>query len=200
MLIQILLVLLFWIKGDNTNPNFLKNTVKDTPKKEVNTHIDWSSNRRLTWNDFQKEADVNDPLHALASTNIAVQATCKNNQMVFDVKCQFAVNESWSKNKSSEELLQHEQLHFDLTEVYARLLRQKLSQQKSLCNGDKNKFRAVVNKVFADWQKAQQRYDNESRHGLDDFKQEYWTKEVATQLQALTAFATDVTEKNTAGM
>ncbi|PSR52916.1 hypothetical protein AHMF7605_04930 [Adhaeribacter arboris] len=191
MLIQIFLVLLFWMKSAPANQDLFINLIKNTPKKEVNAHIDWNSNRRLTWDDFQKEADVNDPLHALASTNIAVQATCKNNQMVYDVKCQFAVNESWTKNKTSEELLQHEQLHFDLTEVYARLLRQKLSQQKSLCTGDKTKFRAVVNKVFADWQKAQQRYDNESRHGLDDLKQAYWTKTVASQLESLAEFTTD---------
>jgi len=187
------------MKGDHTHESLFLNFFNDTPKKAANTSLDWSSNRRLTWDDFQKDADVNDPLHALASTNIAVQATCKNNQMVFDVKCQFSINESWSKNKSSEELLHHEQLHFDLTEVYARLLRQKLSQQKSLCSGDKTKFKAVVNKVFADWQKAQQRYDNESRHGLDDVKQEFWTNEVAAQLQTLEAFATDAAEKNTVG-
>ncbi|QMU28499.1 DUF922 domain-containing protein [Adhaeribacter radiodurans] len=198
MLIQILLVLLFWIKGDNSHSFVLVNSNFDTSKKIVNSSIDWSSNRRLTWDDFQKEVDVNDPLHALASTNIGVQATCKNNQMVFDVKCQFAINESWSKNKNSEELLQHEQLHFDLTEVYARLLRQKLSQQKSLCTGDKTRFKAVVNKVFADWQKAQQRYDTESKHGLDDIKQAYWTKTVASQLESLIAFASDATDKSTA--
>ncbi len=185
MFTHIFLLSWFWILGNSPATPFLK-TVK--PKIISADQIAWSSNRKLTWDDFQKEADASDPLHALASTNIAVQATCRNNVMVYDVKCQFAVNESWSKNKTSVDLLQHEQLHFDITEVYARVLRQKLSQQKSLCTGDKNKFKAVVNKVFADWQKAQIRYDTESRHGLDDVKQANWSQNVAEQLQALAPF------------
>lgn len=198
MINQIFLVLFSWafyFNSDLVVPNNLKT---DKPKTEASKQITWSSNRKLTWNDFQKEADANDPLHAMASTNIAVKATCQNNVMVYDVKCQFSQNESWTKNKVSVNLLQHEQLHFDITELYARQLRQKLSQQKSLCSGDKNKFKAVVNKVFADWQKAQVRYDNESHHGIDDAKQAAWTQNVATQLETLSTFQLE--ENNTAGL
>ncbi|QNF34564.1 DUF922 domain-containing protein [Adhaeribacter swui] len=195
---HIILVLLLLFSGENTASFVSATTFTDKPITEDSKQITWSSNRKLTWDDFQKEADVNDPLHAMASTNIAVKATCQNNVMVFDVKCQFAPNESWTKNKVSEDLLQHEQLHFDITELYARQLRQKLSQQKSLCSGDKNKFKAVVNKVFADWQKAQTRYDNESKHGIDDAKQAAWTQSIAEQLNSLSAFQLE--EDNSAGL
>ena len=41
----------------------------------------------------------------------------------------FDPNTSWVRNPktASEALLRHEQLHFDITEVYARLMRQKLA-------------------------------------------------------------------------
>ncbi len=198
MIIQIFLALFFWLSEANADKVISTIYSADKPKTDDSKQITWSSNRKLTWDDFQKEADANDPLHAMASTNIAVSATCRNNVMTYDVKCQFSPNESWTKNKVSVDLLQHEQLHFDITELYARQLRQKLSQQKSLCNGDKNKFKAVVNKVFADWQKAQVRYDNESNHGIDDAKQAAWAKIVATQLDALSAFQLE--ENNTAGL
>ena len=198
MFSQIFLVSLFLFFGVNSPVLTSILPLSDKPKADDTKQINWNSNRKLTWNDFQKEADVNDPLHAMASTNIAVSATCRNNVMAYDVKCQFAQNESWTKNKVSVDLLQHEQLHFDVTELYARQLRQKLSQQKSLCSGDKTKFKAVVNKVFADWQKAQVRYDNESHHGIDDAQQAAWTQTVATQLEALSAYQLE--ENNTAGL
>jgi hypothetical protein len=198
MIIQIFLALFFWMFSGNSEKFTSTFYLTDKPKTEDPKQITWSSNRKLNWDDFQKEADPNDPLHAMASTNIAVSASCRNNVMVYDVKCQFSPNESWTKNKASMDLLQHEQLHFDITELYARQLRQKLSQQKSLCSGDKNKFKAVVNKVFADWQKAQVRYDNESHHGIDDAKQAAWSQTVATQLDALSAF--QLQENNTAGL
>ena len=198
MIIQIFLALFFWMFDGNSVKVISSSYLADKPKANDSKKITWSSSRKLTWDDFQKEADANDPLHAMASTNIAVSATCRNNVMTYDVKCQFAQNESWTKNKVSVDLLQHEQLHFDITEVYARQLRQKLSQQKSLCTGDKTKFKAVVNKVFADWQKAQVRYDNESNHGINDAKQAAWAETVATQLDALSAYQLE--ENNTAGL
>lgn len=188
MLSQILLILLFWMPNGNSNNHFSGWIKTDIPPTKASSYISWNSNRKLTWDDFQKEADTTDPLHALTSTNIAVQANCEGNVMKFEVQCQFAVTDSWTKNKSSESLLQHEQLHFDITEVYARQLRQKLTQQKSLCGSDKRKFNAVVNKVFADWKKTQERYDAESKHGLEENKQQQWTNNVATLLQSLEAF------------
>lgn len=187
MFSQILLVILCWVPFNNHLDNITEPNKKDTPNK-TNTYLNWNSNRKLTWNDFQKEADASDPLHAMTSTNISVQAHCDGNEMKFDVKCQFAVLDSWTKNKSSESLLQHEQLHFDITEIYARQLRQKLEQQKSLCTGDKRKFNAVVNKVFADWKKTQERYDAESKHGIDGAKQQQWTENVANLLTSLEAY------------
>ncbi|RDC62618.1 DUF922 domain-containing protein [Adhaeribacter pallidiroseus] len=195
---HVFLVLFSLLSGVNSPTLTSNNALNDKPKAIDNKQIIWNSNRKLTWDDFQKEADANDPLHAMASTNIAVSATCRNSVMVYDVKCQFSPNESWTKNKVSVDLLQHEQLHFDITELYARQLRQKLSQQKSLCSGDKNKFKAVVNKVFADWQKAQTRYDNESHHGIDDVKQAAWSQTITTQLDGLSAFQLE--ENNTAGL
>ena len=198
MLMQILLVLVFWMNSGAPNKTLPDNPKKDTPKDEANGYIAWRNDRKLTWNDFQSAADEHDPLHAMTSTNISVQANCQGNVMQFNVKCQFALRESWSKNKESEALLQHEQLHFDLTEVYARQLRQRLGQIKNLCTGDKSKFNAVVNKVFTDWKKEQNRYDAESQHGLNDEKQLYWTEQIAARLQSLEAYQTPVTE--TAGL
>lgn len=159
-----------------------------TPRNEQKGLM-WQADRKLTWEDFQSKVDPNEPLHAMTSTNIEVQANCYGNQMEFDVKCVFLTRNSWSKNKQSESLLAHEQLHFDLTEVHARRLRQKLNLYPGLCSGNKAQFNKIVETYFADWKKEQEQYDRESNHGLNEAQQRIWENKTARRLEALQAFA-----------
>jgi hypothetical protein len=151
--------------------------------------IVWQAERRLSWDDFQSQADMNEPLHAMTSTNIEVQAKCYGQLMQFEVKCVFKTQDSWSKNKQSERLLAHEQMHFDLTEVHARLLRQKLAQTPGLCGSDRSRFGKIVDAYFAGWKKEQDQYDRESNHGLDQQQQLIWEEIIARRLEALSSFA-----------
>jgi hypothetical protein len=149
----------------------------------------WQAERRLSWEDFQSEADMKEPLHAMTSTNIEVQANCYGGRMQFEVKCVFKTQDSWSKNKQSVQLLAHEQMHFDLTEVHARLLRQKLAQTLGLCGSDKTRFGKIVEGYFAAWKTEQNQYDRESNHGLNQEQQLIWEDKIARQLEALGSFA-----------
>lgn len=149
----------------------------------------WQADRRLSWEDFQSEVNQQERLHAMTSTNIEVQANCNGNLMQYEVKCVFKTKDSWSKNKKSQQLLAHEQLHFDLTEVHARLLRQKLSQTQDLCGTDKTRFGKIVDSYFAGWQTQQEQYDRESGHGLNHQQQQAWETRIARQLEELNEFA-----------
>lgn len=162
------------------------------PLPEAATEEDgivWQAERRLSWEDFQSEADHQEPLHAMTSTNIEVQANCYGNQMQYEVKCVFKAKDSWSKNKESVQLLAHEQLHFDLTEVHARLLRQKLAATRDLCGADKTRFAKIVDSYFAGWKTEQDLYDKESGHGLKQQQQQAWEARIARKLEDLSAFA-----------
>jgi hypothetical protein len=149
----------------------------------------WQAERKLSWEDFQSEADLQQPLHAMTATNIEVQAECYNNQMQFEVKCVFKTQESWSKNKQSERLLAHEQLHFDLTEVHARRLRHKLAQTPGLCGSNKARFGKIVESYFAGWKTEQHQYDEQSNHGLNPEQQLIWESKIARELEELHTFA-----------
>lgn len=146
-------------------------------------------NRRLTWDDFKSPADEDESLHAMTSTNIAIKAQCNGNQMRYDVKCVFVTKASWTKNRASKKLLDHEQMHFDLTEIHARLLRQKLNQTAGICGANKVKLDAVVEKYFNDWKKEQDLYDQETNHGLIEEKQQDWAKSISNRLNQLNAFS-----------
>ncbi|NDK56393.1 DUF922 domain-containing protein [Pontibacter fetidus] len=157
-------------------------------KNTVSGQITWSPERRLTWDDFKAEPDSLNPHHAITAANLAVDATCASNKFSYRVKCVFLATESWSKNKMSEKLLQHEQLHFDLTEVHARLLRKKLVTLGTSCPEANSKLSETVKNAFADWKAEQDKFDEASQHGLDARVSAEWAKTIAHRLQQLEKF------------
>lgn len=148
--------------------------------------VTWSVNRRLSWEDFRGKPDESNPHHALTAANLAVNANCKNQGFTYEVNCVFLPGESWTKNKKSEQLLEHEQLHFDLTEVHARLLRRDL--QRLNCANLKEKLNGTVSSAFSRWKAEQDRFDTTSKHGLNAKVEQVWAANVAKRLQALEAY------------
>jgi hypothetical protein len=145
--------------------------------------VNWSTSRRLTWEDFRGHPDEANPHHALTAANLAVNATCKEKGFFYEVSCVFLPTESWTKNTKSQKLLEHEQLHFDLTEVHARLLRKELQQLN--CSNLKAKLNPTVNSAFARWKAEQNAFDTASKHGLNAEEQGAWAASISQHLQAL---------------
>lgn len=150
--------------------------------------IPWSEGRRLTWGDFVGEPDSRAPLHALASTNIDMKARCVKGTFKFEVKSVFLMEESWSKNKISDPLLFHEQLHFDLTEIYARRIRKELQELTDACGADHTMINSIVNRIFDEWKQEQDLYDEESHHGLNKVAQQKWADLISLRLSQTVAY------------
>ncbi|MGV3539857.1 MAG: DUF922 domain-containing protein [Rufibacter sp.] len=147
--------------------------------------IPWSVQKRLTWEDFSGEPATENHHHALTSTNLEMKVKCEKNELKFKVEAVFNPKESWTRNRRSQALLAHEQLHFDLTELHARLLRKKLAQLPNACNRGAADLNRYANEAFANWHKEQDLYDTQSHHGLDEDKQQEWLASVANRLQEL---------------
>ena len=155
--------------------------------------IPWSATRRLTMADFQGRPGPSDRLAALTSADIKSNAACRDFVFSSTVTATFDPNTSWFQNPklASEALLRHEQLHFDITEAYARLMRQKLVAfaAKADCNKLQPAFNNVTKAVYAAWDNEQNRYDQETGHGLNAVRQAAWEKQTQVKLEQLKAFA-----------
>jgi predicted secreted Zn-dependent protease len=162
-------------------------TVSET-KNIASEQITWSPERRLTWDDFKAVPDQNNPHHAITAANLAVDANCASDKFSYTVKCVFLATESWTKNKRSEKLLQHEQLHFDLTEVHARQLRKKLLTLGTSCPDANSRLTKTVDKAFTDWKAEQDKFDEASEHGLDAEVSAAWAKSIDQRLKQLEKF------------
>ncbi|WP_158607146.1 DUF922 domain-containing protein [Pontibacter oryzae] len=105
----------------------------------------------------------------------------------------FIKEKSWIKAHAMKDknALAHEQLHFDLTELYARKLTKAFAEAKPTDNF-KEAFDAVFQQVFNELKEQQQQYDLETDHGFRGKKQQYWHNHVKNELNAHAAWADKV--------
>jgi predicted secreted Zn-dependent protease len=88
----------------------------------------------------------------------------------------------------SARVLDHEQSHFDLSEVHARRLRKTFSELSDPCTRTEADMNAIVTKHLKEDFDVQQRYDRESVWGLDGRRQSHWDAEIRKQLVALAKY------------
>src|SRR5690606_30202906 len=101
---------------------------------QVQEKIFWQEDG-LSWNDFKSAPNQSSSFHANTSAGISYSWGIKNSngiiELNYEVLSFFNPENSWVKPGSDNKyLLQHEQLHFDITELHARKLRKKLSEIK----------------------------------------------------------------------
>ena len=103
----------------------------------------------------------------------------------------FTKKASWviAKNKQ-DGLLSHEQLHFDICELYIRKLRKTISELQLSLMDPAGQIRIQFDQAWNDYQQAQGLYDEESRHGLIEKEQKRWEELVQKELASLQDFAT----------
>ena len=109
--------------------------------------------------------------------------------MLWDVSAKYFPKLSWSRSpEQSGYILQHEQLHFDITELYARLFRKRLSENVKTAR-DIQKINTIGKVIMRDWDMEQHAYDRETDHSMNEEKQAEWAFHVKERLDALKEFA-----------
>ena len=162
-----------------------------TTKPAAAPPIPWSATRRLTAADF-----LGRPNSALAaSTTSDIKANVGCTDFVFNSSAQatFDPNTSWIRDPKhlTEALLRHEQLHFDITEIYARKMRQKMAafKQTADCGKLQPAFNNMTKPVYAEWSREEARYDQQTNHGLNAAQQAAWEQQVQQKLEQLKEYA-----------
>lgn len=161
----------------------------------ANNFIRWSPERRLIWGDFQGTVDPNrnPTTQAIAKVVLEVKTSLEDNKIEFQVSSFFDKSGSWTVNHTSEHILQHEQLHFDIAELYARKLRRTLSGMRGLTFRN---LKARVDEAYRIIQQSheamQKRYDRETNHSNNIKVQEEWNRKIPTLLYDLKEYS-DIT-------
>ena len=159
----------------------------------------WQENKKLKIQDFK--ADNKDTikvnrqqfLGAISAIRIEYSSFQRNKNSVpdFSIKTYFDPNESWMLLKN-DYVLQHEQIHFDLTELYARKMRKSIEslRQKNVTNI------SIYRKKIQHWNAMKEKASNQFDADNQDYyikigqkilfqknpKQEAWKKKVDREL------------------
>lgn len=152
--------------------------------------IEWSNMRKLTWQDFKSTPQGNNDM------NIAAQISCgfslQNNEkpMFGDenlyVKNTFKCKSSWVRQgMNTAEVLAHEQGNFDLSEVYARLLRKKLTEENLIVFHKVDQSTMIFNDFFSKYLERRDLYETQTDHGRNADEQARWSIDIANELRDL---------------
>lgn len=166
----------------------------DADNHRFEQQFEWSSRRRLQWRDFKKQdnsgADSSEA--AVTSTGIKFSAAAPTafSKADYSVRAYMDCTASWVRHDQQyrADLLGHEQGHFDISELFARKLRQRLKQaglRSFNLNPEGGRlFREINRELF----RFQQKYDTETRHGLKQEKQVEWQAQIEKALQELSIY------------
>jgi hypothetical protein len=83
------------------------------------------------------------------------------------------------------QLLEHEQLHFDLAELAARRIRKRFVDLKDACadSDQGDDLRDAIGEIDRELQAEQNRYDHETGHGTKPAAQDQWKRRIRKQLE-----------------
>lgn len=175
--------------------------------------IEWSSEKRLSKDDFKGRVPANAPNASLSWLNIDASWECEAGELFGTARATFDPARSWWRTAQGNiwegagertsgvsrthvearrgmvqrdmQLLEHEQLHFDLTEIAVRRIRKRFVDVKSACDDPDRRedLRHAIAEIDRELQEEQSRYDRETSHGTNPVAQDQWKRRIRKQLE-----------------
>lgn len=150
----------------------------------------WNKNTRLKWNDFKGKTPESVGYESASSfIEIHAKGIWKHHIPHYKVTVLFIKSKSWAKDTSGP-LLDHEQLHFDIGELYAREIRKSLMELKKQGDTVMKDYSQVLHAYYRGCKKYNILYDNETDHGIYNREQKEWENLVAKELTHLKKYNT----------
>jgi len=162
-------------------------------QSDVIEEVSWNENYKLTWSDFRGVPNNQTDAVAITASGITFSYSIKKTTNKVHgfrtlVKAHFYPEHSWcKKDMVDSHILKHEQLHFDITELHARLFRQQITKLKPNLDLD-NQLNQLHQSINEQLSLMQNSYDKETNHSINTEAQIKWQESIARQLKALEKF------------
>lgn len=178
-----------------------------TPSKDI---IIWQENRPLTLSDYKVVSDKTKSLRpkvaAITRTGITYSFSSeKNSTNTANITVNFyaTVHKPHSVIKQKvlnlsprrqKDLIDHEQRHFDISEIFARRATQALGHI-FLKKNYASQIKDLMKKVFSEAEDYQYLYDRETANGENEAAQEIWDKKILNGLNRLKQYKSKVVKR-----
>jgi len=153
--------------------------------------IAWEPHRQLGWPDFRASPPEGTGREgALTTSGLLYVLHCDRKHLEYGVLAVFQPDATWVESvvltdSTQSHVLPHEQGHFNISELGARLLRADLLEFNPPCAGADSIFARVAEAGFVRERAMQARYDEETVHGTVPAEQAGWMSRVAAALHSL---------------
>ena len=152
----------------------------------------WNEDIRLSWDDFKGTPDYHASNAAVTASGIShgFSASIKGDKVSYTSKvdCYFHPNLSWYKKElGDDKLLAHEQLHFDISELYVRKLRKRINEYVFTSNIHEE-MNTLYDNALKELKDFQAQYDNESDYSRKIPEQRHWEKKIKGLLLGLKGY------------
>ena len=148
--------------------------------------ISWDPSIQLSWQDFKGQPEKNSRIAAVTASGISYRFSSHERdgymEVEFEVDTFFYPNQSWYQPHMCDEIvLSHEQLHFDISELFARKMRKQLENTRFTKN-IKKEIRSIYQAIIKELSAFQDLYDRETDFSRNREAQLRWNKEIREAL------------------
>ncbi len=149
--------------------------------------IPWQKDFKLIPEHYKGKINYQSKFDVLTSTSIRLTIN-REDSLKTSVTAYFNSSKSWIKNTATDALMQHEQIHFDITEIYACKLRDTIRKIKEM-NLSVDKKKLLIEKCYktitTQMKQEHNEYDLQTEHSLNTKKQKIWTDSISKQIKQL---------------
>lgn len=167
--------------------------IQSTPES-----ITWNENRKLEWKDFKGVPKPRGPEAAVTASRTAIlMKESGKGEIILTITTEFNSNLSWVRTGYElPYLLNHEQLHFDMQELYTRKLKKDLLNANFSMQAVKIEIQNIIINNRKEKLACQLLYDNVAGHVFysitgpifNEKGQNDWTTKIRAELASLEDF------------
>ena len=148
------------------------------------SQIQWDSTASINWDNF-KGSPIERKLEFKAGTTSYLECEYGSHDtcLFYNVRTFFDEVKSWHIDTTNE-LLEHEGGHFNISEIYARKIRQflRINLRKEISD---EKIRSGINALEEQKERYQELYDRETNYSINFVTQKCWQLKIHKQLEEL---------------
>jgi len=157
--------------------------------------INWQHNLKLRRSDFKASKKwVLDNSVASSYCGFGYSITDVNGDISGNIYVRFNSDKSWFNSEITdpekvEYILKHEQLHFDICELFGRKMYKEVLKLISLNKLNQRTIERIQSKLENQYSDYQKKYDKETNHSIIISKQKKWQEKIRKELSQMKQYA-----------
>ena len=152
--------------------------------------IQWRQDLQLRWSDFQAPTkDFRGFAIATASCGFVYDLDWHDGEWQINVSVFFYCHESWQNNNYHiEDVLTHEDLHFDICEVFGRKFYKGVVELREEGNATRRAIWYLYDRLQEEYDEYQDIYDDDTGNSTNGGEQRRWERNIKQMLDDLSDY------------